>query len=96
MVLAAHQREREGGNTTQSAVMGNKDALLGYAGLFPDVMAAVSERRVREGTGTPAQEEPRCSLDLGSLPECPLRIFMRQQIGTEKGMVYMFNRGCRQ
>ncbi len=45
MVLAAHQREREGGNTTQSAVMGNKDALLGYAGLFPDVMAAISERR---------------------------------------------------
>ncbi|XP_016432021.1 uncharacterized protein LOC107758734 [Sinocyclocheilus rhinocerous] len=57
MVLAVHQREREGGDTTQSAVMGNKDALLRYAGLFPDMVAAISERRVREGTGTPAQED---------------------------------------
>ncbi len=57
MVLAVHQREREGGDTTQSAVMGNKDALLRYAGLFPDVLAAIRERRVREGTSTPAQED---------------------------------------
>ncbi len=57
MVLAVHQREREGGDTTQSAVMGNKDALLRYAGLFPDVLAAIKERRVREGTSTPAQED---------------------------------------
>ncbi|XP_077095117.1 uncharacterized protein LOC143746835 isoform X2 [Siphateles boraxobius] len=57
MVLAVHQREREGGDTTQSAVMGNKDALLRYAALFSDMMAAISERRVREGTGTPAQED---------------------------------------
>ncbi|KAL0147534.1 hypothetical protein M9458_057162, partial [Cirrhinus mrigala] len=47
MVLAVHQREREGGDTTHSAVMGNKDALLRYAGLFPDVLAAFRERRVR-------------------------------------------------
>ncbi|XDV38719.1 hypothetical protein PO909_008069 [Leuciscus waleckii] len=57
MVLAVHQREREGGDTTQSAIMGNKDALLRYAALFPDMMAAISECRVREGTGTPAQED---------------------------------------
>ncbi|ROL44329.1 hypothetical protein DPX16_8751 [Anabarilius grahami] len=57
MVLAVHQREREGGDTTQSAVMGNKDAFLRYAGLFPDMVAAISECRVREGTGTPAQED---------------------------------------
>ncbi len=57
MVLAVHQREREGGDTTQSAVMGNKDALLQYAGLFPDVLAAIIERRVREGTSTPTQED---------------------------------------
>lgn len=56
-VLATHQREHERGKTTQSAAMGNKDALLGYAGLFLDVMAAISERRVREGTGTPAQKD---------------------------------------
>ncbi|XDV19843.1 hypothetical protein PO909_025246 [Leuciscus waleckii] len=42
MVLAVHQREREGGDTTQSAIMGNKDALLRYAALFPDMMAAIS------------------------------------------------------
>ncbi len=35
MVLAVHQREREGGDTTQS----------------------IRERRVREGTSTPAQED---------------------------------------
>lgn len=57
MVLAVHQRERESSDTTQSAVMGNKDALLRYAGLFPDMKAAISERRVREGYGTPAQED---------------------------------------
>ncbi|KAK7167109.1 hypothetical protein R3I94_001491 [Phoxinus phoxinus] len=57
MVLAVHQREREAGDTTQSAIMGNKDALLRYSALFPDMMAAISERRVREGTGTPAQED---------------------------------------
>ncbi|XP_067307650.1 uncharacterized protein [Pseudorasbora parva] len=57
MVLAVHQREREGGDTTQSAVMGNKDALLRYAGLFPKMVAAIRERRVREGHGTPAQED---------------------------------------
>ena len=28
MVLAVHQREHEGGDTTQSAIMGNKNALL--------------------------------------------------------------------
>lgn len=42
MVLAVHQRERERGDTTQSAIMGNKDALLRYAALFPDMMAAIS------------------------------------------------------
>ncbi|XP_017210681.1 uncharacterized protein isoform X2 [Danio rerio] len=57
MVLAVHQREREAGDTTQSFIMGNKDALLRYAGLFPVMMAAISERRVREGHGTPAQED---------------------------------------
>ncbi|KAK7156958.1 hypothetical protein R3I94_006876 [Phoxinus phoxinus] len=57
MVLAVNQREREAGDTTQSAVMSNKDVLLRYAGLFPDMVAAISERRVREGFGTRAQED---------------------------------------
>lgn len=50
LVMALHQREHD---TTQSAVM----SLLLYAGLFPDMVAAISERRVREGTGTPVQED---------------------------------------
>ncbi|KAI7805449.1 hypothetical protein IRJ41_007991 [Triplophysa rosa] len=57
MVLASHRQERERGDTSVTAVMGNKDALLQYAGLFPDVRAAIQERHVREGSGTPAQED---------------------------------------
>ncbi|KAI7798252.1 hypothetical protein IRJ41_022032 [Triplophysa rosa] len=57
MVLASHQQERERGDRSTSAVMGNKDALLQYVALFPDVMEAIQERRVREGAGTPAQED---------------------------------------
>ncbi|XP_057187565.1 uncharacterized protein LOC130552902 [Triplophysa rosa] len=57
MVLASHRQERERGDTSVTAVMGNKEALLQYAGLFPDVRAAIQERHVREGSGTPAQED---------------------------------------
>lgn len=57
MVLASHRQERERGGLSTAAVMGNKDALLQYAGLFPDVMAAIQERQVREGSGTTGQED---------------------------------------
>lgn len=57
MVLASHRQERERGDTSVTAVMGNKDALLQYAGLFPDVRAAIQEWQVREGSGTPVQED---------------------------------------
>lgn len=57
MVLASHRQERECGDMSTAAVMGNKDALLQYAGLFPEVVAAIQERQVREGSGTPVQDD---------------------------------------
>ncbi|KAL1269405.1 hypothetical protein QQF64_031694 [Cirrhinus molitorella] len=57
MVLASHRQERERGDTSTAPVMANKDALLQYSGLFPDVVAAIQERQVREGSGTAGQED---------------------------------------
>lgn len=49
-LLASHQRERDGGDRTQSPLMANKDALLSYAELFPEVAALIRERRMKEGS----------------------------------------------
>ena len=49
-ILASHQKEREGGDISTSALMENKDALASYARLFPPMVTAVARRRVCEGS----------------------------------------------
>ncbi|XP_067454539.1 uncharacterized protein [Thunnus thynnus] len=49
-ILVSHQKEREGGNTSQSPLSANKDALTSYAQLFPQMTGAIQQRRMREGT----------------------------------------------
>ncbi|XP_076833000.1 uncharacterized protein LOC143477983 [Brachyhypopomus gauderio] len=56
MVSAAHQREREGGDASVSPSMANKDALVRYISLFPDVTRAVRERRARDEPSSSGQE----------------------------------------
>lgn len=60
MVLASHKKEREHGDTSQTPVMSNKDVFLRYAGLFPEVKAVIRRRLVRDGYGTPADEDALC------------------------------------
>lgn len=48
--VASHLKEREGGDTSHSALAAHKDALTSYAQLFPEVVAAVQWTRRREGT----------------------------------------------
>ena len=50
VILVSHQKEREGGDTSQSPLSANKDALTSYAQLFPQMTAAIQQRRMREGT----------------------------------------------
>ncbi|KAK1786450.1 hypothetical protein P4O66_018139 [Electrophorus voltai] len=59
MVLAAHQRERKGGETLMFPAMANKDALVQYASLFHDVTRTVGERRTRDGSSSPGREDHR-------------------------------------
>ncbi|XP_041947807.1 uncharacterized protein LOC121708916 [Alosa sapidissima] len=49
-ILASHQKEREGGDTTTTPQMLNKDALASYAGLYPPMVTAVARRRLCEGS----------------------------------------------
>ncbi|KAJ8245171.1 hypothetical protein GJAV_G00274340, partial [Gymnothorax javanicus] len=49
-ILASHAKEREGGDTTESPLAANKDALASYADLFPEVVAEVEQCRMREGS----------------------------------------------
>ncbi|XP_059897007.1 uncharacterized protein LOC132449402 [Gadus macrocephalus] len=51
-ILASHQMEREGGDTSKSPLMENKDALASYAGLFPPMVTAVARRRLCEGSAS--------------------------------------------
>ncbi|XP_076856568.1 uncharacterized protein LOC143510742 [Brachyhypopomus gauderio] len=56
MVSAAHQREREGGDASVSPSMANKDVLVRYVSLFPDVTRAVRERCVMDEPSSSGQE----------------------------------------
>ncbi|XP_041950500.1 uncharacterized protein LOC121711205 [Alosa sapidissima] len=49
-ILASHQKEREGGDTTTTPQMLNKDALASYAGLYPPMVTPVARRRLCEGS----------------------------------------------
>ncbi|XP_044025644.1 uncharacterized protein LOC122863319 [Siniperca chuatsi] len=49
-LLVSHQKEREGGDTSQSPLAANKDALASYAQLFPEMTAVIRQRRMREGS----------------------------------------------
>ncbi|KAG7454080.1 hypothetical protein MATL_G00263900 [Megalops atlanticus] len=49
-IVESHERERNSGNTTQTPLMQNKDALVSYARLFPPMVAAIDRRRMREGS----------------------------------------------
>ncbi|XP_030196810.1 uncharacterized protein LOC115531596 [Gadus morhua] len=51
-ILVSHQMEREGGDTSKSPLMENKDALASYAGLFPPMVTAVARRRLCEGSAS--------------------------------------------
>ena len=44
--------EREGGDTSKSPLMENKDALASYAGMFPPMVTAVARRRLCEGSAS--------------------------------------------
>lgn len=45
MVLSGHQKERESGDLSETALMSNKDVLLKYAGFYPEVAEAIRQRR---------------------------------------------------
>ena len=47
MVLAGHQKERESGDLSDTALMSNKDVFLKYAGSFPELAEAIRQRRQR-------------------------------------------------
>ncbi|XP_054643300.1 uncharacterized protein LOC129187709 isoform X2 [Dunckerocampus dactyliophorus] len=47
--LALHQKERDSGETSQSPLAANKDALASYAQLFPEMVAAIHDRAVQMG-----------------------------------------------
>ena len=49
-VLMSHQKEREAGDTSQSPLAINKDALASYAQLFPELMQVIQWRRMCEGS----------------------------------------------
>ncbi|KAM9341602.1 uncharacterized protein ABDE67_015265 [Symphorus nematophorus] len=51
-IVASHHKEREGGDTSQTPLAGNKDALASYAGLFQDFTAVVRRTRMREGSAS--------------------------------------------
>ena len=51
-ILASHQMEREGGDTSKSPLMENKDTLASYAGMFPPMVTAVARRRLCEGSAS--------------------------------------------
>lgn len=45
-ILASHQRERESGSAAATPLNINKDRLLSYALLFPEVEAVIREKRL--------------------------------------------------
>ncbi|XP_013866101.1 uncharacterized protein LOC106519112, partial [Austrofundulus limnaeus] len=47
-VLASHEAEREGGDSSSSPLMLHKDALLEYARLFEEVTSALADKRSRD------------------------------------------------
>lgn len=51
-LLASHQKEKDGGNTYRTPLMVHKDGLLSYALLFPEMAAAIRERRMLEDDQT--------------------------------------------
>ncbi|XP_028302781.1 uncharacterized protein LOC114463434 [Gouania willdenowi] len=54
MIAAAHLKERQAGRDNMSHTMLNKDSLCCYAKLFPDVMRAVEQRMLSDGSLIPA------------------------------------------
>ncbi|XP_028300700.1 uncharacterized protein LOC114462201 [Gouania willdenowi] len=54
MIVAAHLKERQAGSDNMSHTMLNKDSLCCYAKLFPDVMRAVEQRMLSDGSLIPA------------------------------------------
>ncbi|CAL8272452.1 unnamed protein product [Boreogadus saida] len=51
-ILASHRMEREGGDTSKSPLMENKDSLASYGGLFPPMVTAVARRRLCESSAS--------------------------------------------
>eukprot|EP00064_Thunnus_orientalis_P021831 superscaffoldBa00006890_g21999 len=50
VILVSHQKEREGGDTSQSPLTTNIAAVLvSYAQLFPEMTAAIQRRRMHKG-----------------------------------------------
>lgn len=49
-IVASHQAEREDGDTSNHPQAANKDALLNYAFLYPEMVAAITSKRVVDGT----------------------------------------------
>ncbi|KAL2080219.1 hypothetical protein ACEWY4_024016 [Coilia grayii] len=49
-IIASHEKERASGDTSQTPLMSNKDALASYARLFPPMVTAIARRRMREGS----------------------------------------------
>ncbi len=48
-LIVSHQKERDSGDTSDTPLAGNKDALASYAELFPEMTAAIQRRRMSEG-----------------------------------------------
>lgn len=49
-IVGSHEKERGSGDSTQTPLMLNKDALVSYARLFPPMVIAITRRRIREGS----------------------------------------------
>ncbi|XP_062250362.1 uncharacterized protein LOC133959255 [Platichthys flesus] len=48
-ILVSHMQEREAGDSSQSPLAANKDALASYARLLPQMVQLIESRRMREG-----------------------------------------------
>ncbi|XP_019746145.1 uncharacterized protein LOC109528225, partial [Hippocampus comes] len=67
MVVASHQKERDNGDTSQSPLAANKDALATYARVFPEMAAVVRHRLMVMGAPL-VRELDQQLLKMGQFP----------------------------
>ncbi|KAG9278283.1 hypothetical protein AMEX_G6127 [Astyanax mexicanus] len=80
MVLAGHQKERESGDLSETALMSNKDVLLKYASFYPEVAEAIKQRRQGGTVGD-------CLVGFGAHKTCTCKDLYESQDKEKKSYV---------